>query len=56
MQAMYNEMKRVKAYFPFRIVCGVILPDGTWEVFATATRAKPRNYARKHNGALYELS
>lgn len=56
MQAMYDEMKRVKAYFPFRVVCGVLLPDGKFEVFALTTRAKARNFAKKNNGELYEFS
>lgn len=54
-QPMYDEMKRVKGYFPFRIVSGVIQADGKFEVFATTTRAKPRNYARKTGGQLYEF-
>ncbi len=55
MQSMFDEMRRVKAYFPFRVVCGVMLPDGKFEVFANTTRAKARNFARKNNGQIYEF-
>lgn len=56
MQALFDEMKRVKGYFPFRVVCGVLLPDGSFEVFANTTRAKARNFARKNGGQLYEFN
>jgi len=50
-----NEIKRVKAYFPFRVVSGVKLPSGEFEVFANATAAKANNYARKHNGQVWRI-
>lgn len=54
-QAMFDEMKRTKGYFPFRVISGVILQNGEWRVFATKTKAKPRNFARKTGGQLYEF-
>lgn len=50
-----SEMERLKAYFPFRRIAGVKLPDGTFETFACTTFAKARNFARKHGGQCFEL-
>lgn len=55
-QAEINEMSRVKAYFPYRVVLGVKLPDGKFEVFANATKAKANNFARKNNGVVFEFT
>ena len=41
------EMNRLKDYFPFRIVWGAILPDGTYEVGANATKHRVNNLMRK---------
>lgn len=49
------QLRQLRAYFPFRRVAGVKLPDGSFESFACATFAKARNFARKHNGQLFEL-
>lgn len=55
LEAMQKEMNRVKAYFPFRKVSGVVLPDGTFEVFCGSTYAKANNYARKVGGTVYRF-
>jgi len=49
------EMQRLKSYFPFRIITGVLLPNGEFSAMATATLAKPKNYARKNNGKVFQL-
>lgn len=50
------EMARMKSYFPYRVVSGLKLQDGTFHVFANATTAKANNFARKNNGALFRLT
>jgi len=46
-QNMANEMSRLKAYFPFRIVWGAIREDGTYEVGATPTKRQINDLMRK---------
>jgi hypothetical protein len=41
-----NQIINTKAYFPYRIVFGVILPDGTFEVYANYTKHKMNRFAR----------
>jgi hypothetical protein len=50
-----HEMRRVKAYFPYRKVVGVLEPDGTFSVFANATTAKANNHARNTGGLTFVL-
>ena len=50
-----NEMRRVKAYFPFRKVSGVKDPDGTFSVYANATYAKANNHAKKTGGRVWRF-
>ena len=49
------EMRRMKSYFPYRKVAGVLAPDGAFDVFANATMAKANNHARKVGGAVFIL-
>ena len=51
--AQVAEMRRVKAYFPYRKVAGVLSPSGEFEVFANATMAKANNYAKKIGGTVF---
>ena len=51
-----SEMRRLKSYFPYRKISGILLPDGTFNVFANVTFAKARNYARKNNGVLFNFN
>ena len=50
------EMKRLKAYFPYRIISAVKTPDGKCEFFANHTKAKANNYVRKYGGILFRLA
>lgn len=56
MEAMQKEMNRIHAYFPYRKISGVMLPDGSFEVFAGSTYAKANNYARKMGGVVYRFA
>lgn len=40
------ELQRLKSYFPFRIVFGVLKADGTFEAHARATRHTANKLAR----------
>ena len=54
-EAQVAEMRRMKSYFPYRKVAGVLAPDGAFDVFACATMAKANNYARKVGGVVFVL-
>lgn len=41
------EVRRLKAYFPFRLCYGALSPTGEFEANAVATMARPRNLVRK---------
>lgn len=41
-----NQVIRLKQYFPYRIVFGVILPDGTFESYAETTKRKMNKFAK----------
>ncbi len=43
-----QEMRQVKAHFPYRVVCGALHPEsGEFEVYATYDRRKANGLARK---------
>jgi len=50
-----REMRQTKQYFPYRIVSGVLLPNGEFSVFANPTKARANNYARKHGGLIFRF-
>lgn len=41
------EVLKLKAYFPFRIVYGVLYPDGTFGAFADVSRRRINALVRK---------
>jgi hypothetical protein len=41
------ELQRLKAYFPFRVVFGVIRKDGTFESYAKTTMHTANKLARE---------
>ena len=41
-----TQLFRLKAYFPYRIVFGVILPDGTFESYADNTKRKLNKFIK----------
>ena len=45
--ALRQDMRRLKAYFPYRIVYGAISPTGETVAAAVATMHKPNALARK---------
>lgn len=45
--ALRQDMQRLKAYFPYRIVYGAISPTGETVASAVATMHKPNALARK---------
>jgi len=44
---MSEEMARLKAYFPYRIVWGAIRTDGAYEVGANVTKRQVNDLIRK---------
>lgn len=46
-QSQIQELQRIKAYFPYRIVFGVIKKDGTFEVWAKTTKHAANRLARE---------
>ena len=51
-----NEIRRVKAYFPYRVVCGVIDKDtGEFNVYANVTRHTSNRLIREgHEVYMYD--
>ena len=55
-EAQTNELKRLKAYFPYRVVFGVIdKQSGEFSAWAKTTKHAMNSQARKGN-KVYELS
>lgn len=46
-QQQTQELQRLKAYFPYRIVFGVIHQDGSFEAYAKTTMHTANHLARK---------
>lgn len=46
-EAQETELRRVKQYFPYRIVWGAIGPNGEFESGANTTRRELNKYLRK---------
>jgi hypothetical protein len=42
-----QELKRLKAYFPYRIVFGVVRTTGEWEAYAKTTMATANRLTRE---------
>lgn len=42
-----EELKRLKGYFPFRIVFGAISPEGNFDAYAKLTMHTANSLARK---------
>ncbi len=46
-ESLVNELRRLKAYFPYRVVFGAISPSGEWEANAQPTKRRALSLARK---------
>lgn len=46
-QDQINELKRIKMYFPYRIVFGAISPDGKFDAYCKTTMHTANNLVRK---------
>ena len=46
-ESQLNDLRRLKAYFPYRIVFGAISPSGEWEANAQPTKRRALSLARK---------
>jgi uncharacterized protein (DUF924 family) len=50
-----SEMRRMQSYFPFRVISGVKLQDGSFHVFCNSTKAKANNFAKKNAGVVFRF-
>lgn len=41
-----NDLIRLKQYFPYRIVFGVVMPDGKFDTYASTTKHKMNKFLR----------
>lgn len=51
-----KQLQNLRNHFPYRVISGVKLPDGSFCTFANSTAAKANNFARKNNGCLFRFS
>ncbi len=50
-----QQLYRLKQYFPYRIIFGVLTPENEFLTFAETTKRKMNNYAKMSDHVVFKL-